>query len=538
MSARKSPSDAHASAASSPAPDVAGSAGRTPLWRRRWVRRILIWGTAAVVVLGGAVVGVGLWMYSRAVTDTVGELDFANPLKIPPVLEPEMDAEGRQHFSLNLQKGETEFKPGTVSETWGVNGSYLGPTLRASHGDEIVMHVENELPEPTTLHWHGMHLPAAADGNPHSPIAPGETWSPTWEIDQPAATLWYHPHPHGETANHVYRGVAGLFLLDDDETPDELPSDYGDDDIPIIIQDKSFAGEGSLQMNSPMMSSVGQLGDEILINGTHDPHVEVDDEMVRLRVLNASNARAYNLGFDDDRPFDLVGTDGGLLEEPHTTSRIQVSAGERVEIVVPIVPGERMVLRSYSPELGMNFFQDRFSGGDDRFDLIEIRSAAELAPAPALPDRLAPDTMPDPGDAVTTREFELSGQRRINGASMDMKRVNEVVAVDTTEIWEVTNDAGMVHNFHVHDVQFRIVEYDGAPPPPHLVGPKDTVFLPPGVTARLAVRFEDYTDPEVPYMYHCHLLRHEDRGMMAQFTVVEPSDVDRAPRHLDVDHHP
>jgi blue copper oxidase len=272
----------------------------------------------------------------------------------------------------------------------------------------------------------------------------------------------------------------------------------------------------------------------MLVNGTHNPHVQIRDELVRLRVLNASNGRIHNVGFDDDRTFQLVGTDGGLLSRPHRTTRVQVSPGERVEIVARFTPGERTVLRSYPPDLGLNFVQHRFSGGDDRFDLLELRAAKDLREAPPALDRLAANELPDPGAAVTTRRFELNGSSRINSERMDPSRVDAVVAVDTTETWEVSNTSGNPHNFHIHDVQFRIFEYDGRRPPPRLSGPKDTVFLPPGTTARLAVRFADYTDPSTPYMFHCHVLAHEDNGMMGQFTVVEPDDVAEAPTALNL----
>jgi suppressor of ftsI len=505
--------------------------------RRRWLRRLVVWGGAAVLAITVVVVAVGAWLYTRADINTVGDLDFANPLTIPPLLEPDTNSQGRKVFDLDLQEGTSELMPGTTSETWGANGSYLGPTLRASRGDEVQVNVHNGLPEDTTIHWHGMHLPADADGNPHQPIAPGDTWSPSWRIDQPAATLFYHPHLHGQTADHVYRGVGGLFLLDDPDAPSGLPSDYGVNDIPLILQDKRFDDDGDLDMSTPTGSAVGQLGDTILVNGTYSPHVEVRDELVRLRVLNASNGRVYNLGFDDDRSFDLVGTDGGLFPEPYTTTRVQVSPGERVEILARFSPGERPVLRGYPPDLGLNFIQNRFSGGDDTFDLLELRAADDLTPSEQPADRIADDELPDPDDAVTTREFELNGSSRINGERFDLTRVDTVVAVGTTEIWEVTNGSGNPHNFHIHDVQFRIVDYDGEPPSANLAGPKDTVFLPPGITARLAVSFADYTDPTTPYMLHCHVLRHEDNGMMAQFTVVEPSDVDTARRRINARTH-
>ncbi|MGH9212720.1 MAG: multicopper oxidase family protein [Acidimicrobiales bacterium] len=506
---------------------------RFPRLRRRWARRLLILGAAASIVIVG-VLAVGAWMYTQARIDTTGDISFDQPLHIPPLLEPETDSTGRAVFDLQLQQGPAELLPGTETVTWGANGNYLGPTLRASRGDDIAINVTNSLPESTTLHWHGMHLPAVADGGPHQMIPPGESWSPTWTIDQPAATLWYHPHPHGETADHVYRGVAGLFLLDDDQDV-ELPDDYGIDDIPIILQDKRFNDDGSLDLGAHFLSTVGQLGDEILVNGTHRPHLDVETDLVRLRVLNASNGRVYNLGFDDDRSFELIGTDGGLLEQPVSLRRLQVSPGERAEIVVRVDPGERTVLRSNSPELGLNFLQRRFSGGDDRFDLLELRAADTLAESPPVPRQLTATELPDPADADTTRTFELTGRSRINGQKMDMSRIDTIVAVDTTEIWEVTNRSGNPHNFHIHDVQFRVLDLDSDPPPAHLDGPKDTVFIPPGSTVRVAVRFADYTDPDVPYMYHCHILFHEDAGMMGQFTVVESDAINQAPRQTPND---
>jgi FtsP/CotA-like multicopper oxidase with cupredoxin domain len=481
----------------------------------------------AAVVVAVAVVGLAaaaFLAWSSAKTSTVGQLDFARTLAIPPLAEPRIDGDGRKVLDLELRAGETEILPGTTTETWGANGPLLAPTLRASRGDEVMPRVANGLgEETTTIHWHGMHLPAVADGGPHQTIAPGETWSPTWTIDQPAATLWYHPHPHPETEDQVYRGLVGMFILDDPEAEAlALPDDYGVDDIPLILQDKSFEEDGSLDFSKGPVSPTGRLGDEILVNGTHDPHLEVTTERVRLRVLNASGARVYNVGFADDREFDLIATDGGLLEAPRAMDRIQLSAGERAEIVAEFEPGENVVLRSFEPDLGTNFWDGRFAGGDDSFDLLEIRAAGELAPAPEIPQRLAAQEPLAESNATRVRRFELSGQGSIDGRSMDMTRIDEVVDVGTTEVWEVSNASGTPHNFHPHDVRFRVLEYAGGAPPPHLEGRKDTVYIPPNETVRVATEFSDYTDPEHPYMFHCHVLQHEDRGMMGQFTVVGP----------------
>ncbi|HEY8544015.1 MAG TPA: multicopper oxidase domain-containing protein, partial [Acidimicrobiales bacterium] len=408
---------------------------------------------AVVAALFGActlsVGGLAVWAWGQAKTSNVGELSFARELAIPPLAEPRVEADGTKVFDLRFTAGETrlrgEDEPATP--TWGLNGTYLGPTLRASRGDTVRVEVTNGVDEATTLHWHGMHLPARMDGGPHQLVAPGDTWTPEWTIDQPAATLWYHPHLHGRTAEHVYRGAAGLFLLDDPAAADvaeALPHTYGVDDIPLIIQDKAFEDDGRLKARTQPFSNLGVMGDTILVNGTYDPHVVATTELVRFRLLNASNARIYNLGFTDDRTFHLIATDSGLLEQPYATDRIQLSPGERAEIVVAVEPGDRAVLRSFDPDLDALGPLERFSGGDDTFDILQVRSDDELAPSTPLPDRLADIDRPDPSEATRTRTFRLSGTS-INGRTMDMDRVDEIVPDGATEIWEVRNDDGFPH---------------------------------------------------------------------------------------------
>ncbi|NEE32417.1 multicopper oxidase domain-containing protein, partial [Streptomyces sp. SID7982] len=253
-----------------------------------------------------------------------------------------------------------------------------------------------------------------------------------------------------------------------------------------------------------------------------DPYAEVGDERVRLRLLNASTARIYTFGFDDDRAFDLVGTDGGLLAAPASMNRVQLSPGERAEVVVTMRPGERTVLRSY-PWRDGNGWERRFDGGDDSFDVLQLRAAERLRPSPGVSDRLAVDRgleLPEADDAVRSRHFELR-RSGINGQPMAMDRIDETVTRGTTEVWTLRNGGDMTHNFHVHDVQFRVLDVNGKRPEPALRGRKDTVAVPMGSTVRIALRFDGPSDPHVPYMYHCHLLSHEDDGMMGQFVVVE-----------------
>jgi FtsP/CotA-like multicopper oxidase with cupredoxin domain len=367
-----------------------------------------------------------------------------------------------------------------------------------------------------------MHLPARMDGGPHQPIRPGETWRPGWTVDQPAATLWYHPHPHGETEEHVYRGLAGMFIVDDDASADAaLPGEYGVDDVPVILQDKSFDEDGQLMLAHDG-GEPGMLGEVVLVNGTAGPFFEATTELLRLRLLNGSTARSYQLGIPD-RELTLIATDGGFLDAPLPVERVRLAPGERAEVLVRLAPGERVALRSAEVDLG-GVAAPFAMGGGDAFDVLELRAAGVLAPSPEpawpVSEHAADDALHE-REASTERVFELD-ERRINGELMDMSRVDEVVTVGDTEIWRVRSIVPMPHSLHVHDVQFRILTIDGEPPPPELAGPKDTVYLEPRREYRLLMRFEDYADPDVPYMFHCHMLLHEDEGMMGQFLVVEP----------------
>jgi FtsP/CotA-like multicopper oxidase with cupredoxin domain len=488
----------------------------------RTVRRVLI--TLAVLALVPVLALGGLlaWTWQASASDLRGTVDFRNALPVPPIADSEV-VDGVRVFDLTMQRGSTDFGTGTSYDTLGLDGDYLGPTLRAERGEQVRVDVTNEIGERSTLHWHGMHLPAAMDGGPHQMVEVDQTWSPTWRLDQPAATLWYHPHLHGETADHVYRGLAGLFLVDDEGTASlDLPGEYGVDDVPLVVQDKVL-DDGRLGPGKGIFNPVGTLGDTLVVNGVVAPYLDVTTERVRLRLLNASSSRVFDFALDDGRPLDLVATDGGLLAAPERLSHVRLSPGERAEVVVQVEPGERAALVSLPTKVAGDPFQQRYSGGDDAFDVVELRAADDLAPSPDVPARLAaPEDLSD-DEVAATREFRLSTPR-INGRSMDMRRIDEVVEVGSTERWVVTNTDGTPHSFHLHDAQAQVVSYDGGPPPAHLRGRKDTVFLPGPVTVELLVRFDDFTDPDVPYMFHCHVLQHEDDGMMGQFVVVRPGE--------------
>ncbi|MEU8889309.1 multicopper oxidase domain-containing protein [Streptomyces sp. NPDC048442] len=485
----------------------------------RWKRVLIILGSVAAVFLA-AVGSLFVVLWSGAEVSTVGKVEFRNELKVPPLAKSVVEKDGTRVFDLRMQAGTTEFEKGTKTPTWGFNGSYFGPTLRAARGEKVRVRVSNALGEASSVHWHGMHVPARMDGGPHQEVAPGKTWTPNWKVDQPAATLWYHPHPHGKTEQHVQRGLAGMFLIDDARaTALKLPKRYGVDDVPVAVQDVSFDG-AKFDHGKVFLQNTGFLGERTMVNGTLDPYKVVGDELVRLRLLNASTARIYDFGFGDDRDFALIGTDGGLLEKPEAMKRVQLSPGERAEVVVRMRAGERAVLRSFPQSNYGDGFEQRFAGGDDSFDVLELRAAASLRKSPGLPGALGKLEVPQEKDSVRGRFFGLR-MSGINGKKMDMGRVDETVTRGTAETWTVRNEDGVPHNFHVHDVQFRVLAVDGKPPTGALRGAKDTVFVPGGSTVKLAMRFDGPADPDTPYMYHCHLLYHEDLGMMGQFVVVE-----------------
>lgn len=457
---------------------------------------------------------------STPAVDTVGAVDFDAPLAIPPLAETTTDAAGAVHVDLTAQAGTMKFTSDAATPTLGYNGSYLGPTIRLERGDTFAPCLHNELDEVTTLHWHGMHLPAAADGGPHQPVKPGGDWCPSWLVDQPASTLWYHPHPHESTEKQVSHGLAGMLLIDDAvERALPLPRDYGVDDIPVIVQDARFDDDGEFGRTNDF---VGTLGDMLLVNGTVGPFIDVTRDVTRLRLLNASSARSYNFTFDDERAFAMIASDGGLLEQPAELRHIQLSPGERAEVLVTLEPGETATLRSVDVDYGDGFQRvTGTAGADDSFDVLQLRAASELDHVGEVRARLTTIDSLDPDDAVGERSFELNGHS-INDAHMQMDRIDATVSVDTVEIWNVVNEMPAPHNFHVHDVQFHVLTIDGTQPPPELAGWKDTVYLPPDREFRLIMAFTDYADADNPYMYHCHLLRHEDAGMMGQFLVVEP----------------
>lgn len=354
----------------------------------------------ALVTAGLVTAGLAACQEGGGTISTVGKVDFVTPLAIPPLAQSTTDGSGRTVFELTAAADTTQLLPGKKTATWGFNGSYLGPTIVAERGERIDVHIHNELPEATTVHWHGMHLPAVDDGGPHQLIAAGADRSPAWTIDQPAATLWYHPHPEGMTEDQVTKGLAGMVILHDlveDALP--LPRSYGVDDIPIIVQDVRFDADNQLVTN--VRGFIGPIGDQLLVNGTLGPYLDVTTTVVRLRLLNASAARVYNFSFADHRDFALIATDGGLLEAPDETDHVQLSPGERGEILVSMSPGEQVVLQSTPPDLGVGADSAYANAGTDSFDVCCSSGHPRRSP------RWAPCRRAWPGSTVSTNPTRL-----------------------------------------------------------------------------------------------------------------------------------
>lgn len=463
------------------------------------------------------------------------------PLRIPELLDAR--ALG-QSIALEAREAATEFFAGSASPTLGFNGTYLGPTIRLHAGDDVEIAVANRMRQATAVHWHGLLVPGELDGGPHQAIAPGATWRPVLPVRQPAATLYYHAHLHHATAAQVYFGLAGMLVVRDAaEAALGLPSEYGVDDLPLILQDRQFE-DGRLVMPGGMMTAMqGARGDTILVNGTAHAFVRVPARRVRLRLLNASNARDYHLAFDDGRAFHWIAGDGGLLAAPVERRALALSPGERAEILVDFSDGAAAVLATgadrNAPMMGMmgRATSPRVERWTQPVLAFEVDSPPGV-PA-ALPARLAEPEAWDASRAVRVRRFTLDmamgmgmmggrgmGMRggmgtggmdmfSINGRAFDMGRIDERVRLGDFEIWEVAGDM-MAHPFHIHGVQFRVLGRGAGGPGALDAGLKDTVRVEEPV--RLLVRF---TQPAraAPFMYHCHILEHEDLGMMGQFSV-------------------
>src|SRR3974390_3122094 len=252
---------------------------------------------------------------------------------------------------LKAMSGRHAFIEGKPTGTYGYSASVLGPVMRVRRGDEVQVTVENTLDTVTTVHWHGLLTPGHNDGGPQQLIRPGKNWRPVLKINQPAATLWFHPHPHHDTARQIYMGVTGMIIVDDGSDDRlNLPRTYGVDDLPIILQDRSFDSDGSIGYDNNDLNALdiayGARGDTIIVNGAIAPVAKVPSGLVRLRLLNAANAQNFDLRFKDRRTFHVIASDGGFLPAPVAVTQLMVSPAERFEILVDFSDGKTVALET------------------------------------------------------------------------------------------------------------------------------------------------------------------------------------------------
>lgn len=467
---------------------------------------------------------------------TPGFLISQNPLFIPDTLS-------GTNFNLDVQNGTVQFYAGQNTPTYGVNGNFLAPTLFLQEDDTVTLNVTNNLSVVTTMHWHGLHVPPEFDGGPHQTIAPSTTWSPKFRVMNDAGTFWYHPHGDGTTELHVTKGLAGMIIIRDSiENSLTLPRTYGIDDFPIIVQSRVF---------DVLYQIAGFTHEDsiIMVNGTMNPYLQVPEQMVRLRLLNGSIDRSYQFGLSNDSNFYQIATDGGLLEQPNLVNRLMLSPGERAEIIVNFsgLLGQTVYLMSYASEIpnGIMGSADVSMGmatlpaydlnplnGND-FNILEFNVVAQTAsPVTTIPSSLVTLNPLLEGTENTSRSFSfapesmgpmqmIEGPFVINGETFNMDSINVITYLNHTEIWDITNSTAVAHPFHVHDIQFFVLDRNGFPVGPSEAGQKDVVLVKPSESVRIITKFTDFHNATIPYMYHCHLLHHEDEGMMGSFIVLD-----------------
>ena len=464
---------------------------------------------------------------------------FDTPLPIPQLVDAAMQANA---VSLKVASGRHAFLKGRPTTTYGYSAPILGPVIRVRRGEDIAMTIENSLDRDTTVHWHGLSVPGDVDGGPHQVIRPRKIWRPVLRIDQAASTIWYHAHPHHDTARQVYMGLAGMIIIEDGaDALIGLPRTYGVDDLPIILQDRSIAADGSLVYSpSPLSITYGSRGDTIIVNGAIAPVARVPRGLVRLRILDAANARNFYLRFADQRMFHVIASDRGFLAAPVPVTQLRISPGERYEVLVDFSDGKAVTLQTGpDEELGLFGGMSEHRADDGFETVMRFEPSAPLAALRSLPTSLVEPAAIDPATAARRRQFILDSSMCadndtpaapprslttdmgrvmcINGKPHDMARIDEEVKIGTVEVWQIFS-VGMAHPFHIHGASFRILSIGGQPPPAHLMGWKDVVLVDDKV--ELLVAFDRPASPQSPFMYHCHILEHEDAGMMGQYTCV------------------
>lgn len=437
----------------------------------------------------------------------MGETEDYKALPIPALLEPSNSGTKSADYEIKVQRGRTNIIGNKETPTLGYNGSILGPVIKVSRGEEVRMHIANELGEETSIHWHGLEVEGTKDGGPHQVIFPESTWEPVFTIDQPASTLWFHPHVIGNTAIQVYYGLAGLLIVEDENSKSlNLPDDYGVNDIPLILQDRSFNQDGSFLYFDNRMD--GAYGDYIMVNGAINPYLEVNQIKMRFRIVNGANARNFDLRLSDGKEFHQIASDGGLLEKPLLAGSLFISPGERAEIIIDFSKYDE---------------GDNIQLVSDNDQVMTFHVGGKTPDATVIPEVLSTIEKLDENQVTGVKTIQLDGMGHmvtLNGRKFDIDRIDDNVVLGDTEIWEISASRAMMmgspgHPFHIHGTQFQVLSRNGKEPEENEKGWKDTIFVRADETVRIIVKFKH----KGVFMYHCHILEHEEAGMMGQLEV-------------------
>lgn len=438
-------------------------------------------------------------------------------LPVPPLLE----SRRGQPLFLTLQRSHWSFNgSGSKVPVWGVNGLYLGPTVRVYSGDDVKLIYTNRLNEPVSMTISGLQVPGALMGGAPRMMSPGVDWAPVLPIRQGAATCWYHANTPNRMAPHIYNGLAGMWLIEDEVSKSlPLPKHYGVDDFPLIIQDKRLDNFATPVYDPPQDG--GFLGDVLLVNGVRNPYVEVSRGWVRLRLLNASNARHYRLAISDNRPFTVIASDQGFLPAPVAVQQLSLAPGERREVLIDMSQGNEVSITAGTAAGIM----DRLRGLFQPSSILTSTLVLTLRPTGLLPlvtdnlpMRLLADQILD-GTAVRTREFRLGDSLPgINGALWDMNRVDTMAQQGSFERWILHADRPQA--LHIQGVMFLIKSVNGAQPMGEDRGWKDTVWVDGDV--ELLVNFPQSSSEHFPFVYYSQSLEMADRGTAGQL-VVQPA---------------
>lgn len=440
----------------------------------------------------------------------------ASPLFIPPLIEPTADEHGVKSYKVTAHTSKHYFDPDRASDTLAYNDqSILGPTIKLHQGDQVAAETVNDLKDVTTFHWHGLLVEDDADGGCHMPVKPGTSAPIHFDVINEAATLWYHPHPLHQTARQVYEGLAGMMIIEDENSErlkENLPHTYGVDDIPLITQDR-FLVDGYRVDYDASYGQDGTAGDTLIVNGTVNPTLDVEQRFLRLRIVNGSNVSNFKYRLANGVKMYQIATDGGFLNYPVEVTDFILSASERAEVLIDLNQIEEDQV-----ELLIN---------DVAALTIRIKDRqlnAQFDPNMSLRTDMLKIYRPEDLKDVPTKLMALSGTDNrvaINGVKFDILRVDETAKQNEWMVWEVVNVKDemevLAHPYHVHGTQFRILDRNGKLPPRNELGWKDTVIVNPGETVHLLLKF-----PKVGmFMYHCHILEHEDHGMMGHIQISE-----------------